>query len=252
MPHTARAMSASGYYHVVPKGIAGQLLFGDDADRRSYLKLLGQAKEKTGIRIHAYCIMSNHVHLVVENADGALGSAMKYLDERYGTYYAEKIGRSDGVFRKPFWSEPIEDDARLLCAVRYVHANPAAAGICHASVYPWSSVGDYLSGPGHTSNVCAVPGIAETSVVLDLLGGRAGFIEWSKPKESTALPFLGSTLKRHLTMDEALCIATAVLGHDPRSGSTINEAQLLLSRGFSVSQIERLTGITRYQILKKR
>ncbi len=248
MPRVPRKKSESGYYHVVPKGIAGQTVFGDDQDRMLYLKWLSEAKAETGFVLHSYCLMGNHVHLAIEDPSCRLSEAMKYVHERYGMYFSEKIGRHDGIFRRPFWSEPIEDDGRLLCTVRYIHANPAAAGICRASAWPWSSVGDYLGKDDLANGGPAIPGLAETSVALDLLGGRKGFVEWSLPEKSTALPFFDSGLRNHLTDDEAIRVAFVVLGHDPRKGCTIDEAKLLLSRGFSIPQVERITGITRYRL----
>lgn len=242
MPHRARQKSESGYYHVVPKGIADQLIFEDDLDRSLYLELLRKAKAETGIRVHAYCLMSNHVHLVVEDPDDKLSEFMKYLTERYAMHYAQQIGRTGGVFRKPFWSEPIELDEYLLCAVRYVHANPAAAGICPASAYEWSSAKDYL---GRASE------ITDTDMVLDMLGGREGFIEFSKASNATALPFPGSGLARHLSDDEALAIAKDVLGADGVNLATCDRKArdagiaLLAERGFPISQISRVTGVGR-------
>ena len=250
MPKAARKRSESGYYHVVPKGIAGQTIFGDDQDRRLYLKWLAEAKAETGFVLHSYCLMGNHVHLAIEDPSDRLSEAMKYVHERYGMYYSEKIGRHDGAFRKPFWSEPIEDDGRLLCTVRYIHANPAAAGICSASAWPWSSIGDYLGKDDPENDGPAVPGLVETSVALDLLGGRKGFVEWSLPDRLTALPFSDSALKNHLTDDEAIRLATAILGHDPRRGCTMEEARLLLARDFNVRQIERVAGVSRYRLQK--
>ena len=242
MPHTARLISESGYYHVVPKGIADQLIFENDDDRSLYLELLRKAKLETGIRIHAYCLMSNHVHLVIEDERGKLSEAMKYLTERYAMYYAQQIGRTGGVFRKPFWSEPIKTDEHLLCAVRYVHANPAAASICAASQYEWSSAKDYL---GRSTE------ITDTDMVLDMLDGRDGFIEFSKAERATALPFPGSILTNHLTDDEALAIAKGILGQNGINLAACDNSvraksiSLLSERGFSVPQIVRITGVSR-------
>lgn len=251
MPHTARRRGSSGFYHVVPKGIGGQSIFGSDSDRNRYLELLSEAKDQTGIRVYAYCLMSNHVHYLIEDARGnseriageSISDALKYVHERYGMQYANIIGRRDGVFRKPFWSEPVETNGHLLCAIRYIHNNPAAAGLCSAFRYAWSSAGDYLGIPG----AC---GIADTDLVLGMLGGRKGFLEWSARGRSTAHPFPGSKLRSHLTDDEAIRIACDVLGHDPRNATTPAEARLLLERGFYPSLIERITGLTRYQIRK--
>lgn len=242
MPKAARQRSESGYYHVVPKGIADQLIFENDDDRSMYLELLRKAKAETDVKIHAYCLMSNHVHLVVEDERGKLSEFMKYVTERYAMYYAQQIGRTGGIFRKPFWSEPIESDEYLLCAVRYVHANPSAAGICAASRYEWSSAKDYL---GRQTE------ITDTEMVLEMLGGRAGFIEFSKPSNATALPFPKSGLAHHLSDDEALVIAKAILGDTGINLAACDKASrdagiaLLSERGFSVPQISRITGVGR-------
>ena len=242
MPHIARQKGESGYYHVVPKGIADQLIFENDDDRSMYLELLRKAKAETGVKLHAYCLMSNHVHLVVEDPGGKLSEFMKYVTERYAMYYAKQIGRTGGVFRKPFWSEPIESDEYLLCAVRYVHANPAAAGICAASHYEWSSAKDYL---GRSTE------ITDTSMVLEMLGGREGFIEFSKPSNATASPFPGSRLSGHLSDDEALVIAKAILGDMGINLAACDKAAraagitLLAEKGFSIAQISRITGVAR-------
>ena len=240
LPHNARNRSESGYYHVVPKGIADQLIFEDDLDRSMYLELLRKAKAETGVMLHAYCLMSNHVHLVVEDANGKLSEFMKYLTERYAMYFSKQIGRTGGVFRKPFWSEPIESGEHLLSAARYVHANPAAAGICPASAYEWSSAKDYL---GRETE------ITDTGTVLDMLGGRDGFIEFSKPSHTTATPFPGSMLTHHLSDDEALAIAKAVLGDKGINLAACDKDSrrtgiaLLAERGFPVAQIARITGV---------
>ena len=242
MPKTRRVISGSGYYHVVPKGIANQLIFENDLDRSLYLELLRKAKAETGVKIHAYCLMSNHVHLVVEDQDGKLSEFMKFVTERYAMHYAQQIGRTGGIFRKPFWSEPIESDEHLLCAVRYVHANPAAAGICAASQYEWSSAKDYL---GRSTE------ITDTEMVLDMLDGRDGFIEFSKANNATALPFPGSGLAHHLSDEEALAIAKNILGADGVNLAACDaetraaSIALLAERGFSITQISRLTGIGR-------
>ncbi|MDO5106864.1 MAG: transposase [Coriobacteriaceae bacterium] len=242
MPHIARTKSESGYYHVVPKGIADQLIFEDDLDRSMYLELLRKAKAEAGVKLHAFCLMSNHVHLVVEDEHDKLSEFMKYVTERYAMYYAQQIGRTGGIFRKPFWSEPIESDEYLLCAVRYVHANPAAASICPASAYEWSSAKDYL---GRSTEV------TDTGMVLDMLGGRDGFVEFSKPSHTTATPFPGSSLTNHLSDDEALAIAKAVLGADGINLAACDKSvriagiTVLAERGFSIAQISRITGVAR-------
>ncbi|MDO4404606.1 MAG: transposase [Atopobiaceae bacterium] len=244
MPHGARKRSKSGYYHIVPKGIADQIIFENDADRELYVRLLYEAMRQGNLLLHAYVLMSNHTHLIVEDTGAGIADAMKYLHERYGTHFAEKTGRTGGILRRPYWSEPIETNNHLLCAVRYVHANPSAAGICPASAYAWSSAKDYLGRDG----------IAYTETVLDMLGGRNGFIEWSKASNGTAVPFSGSKLTAHLSDSEALEIARGIMQCNDTNLAKIDEEKRdeivvnLHERGFSNRQITRITGVGPYVI----
>ena len=244
MPHAARKKSESGYYHVVPKGIGDQLIFLDDGDRRLYLKLLSEAARANKVGVIAYCLMSNHVHLILDNPHDGLAATMKHVNERYAMHLSATTGRRGGIFVKPFWSEPIENDAYLLCAVRYTHANPEAAGICGAMAYDWSSAKDYLGRDG----------LADTSMVLDMLGGRNGFVEFSQAANATCMPFPGSRLKGHLHDEEAVRLATAILGFDPGKLKTLGREErtahvrLLASRGFPVRQLTRITGLGKHEI----
>ena len=248
MPHLARRKSESGYYHVVPKGLGDQIIFEDDADRQKYVDLLGEAKEETGIRIHAYCLMSNHVHLVLEDTDDKMAEMLKYVHERYAVYFSNRTGRKGGVFRKPYWSEPIEKDAYLLCAVRYVHANPAAAGICAASAYRWSSARDYLGRREY--------GITDTDMILGMCNGVEEFIRFSQSRNWTLYPFEGSRLKYHLSDDEAVRIAKGIVGERVVSLKTCEATErrkavmALSAQGFSIDRITRLTGLGRREIVR--
>jgi len=135
----------------------------------------------------------------------------------------------------------VDNDAYLLCAVRYVHANPAAAGVCPASAYEWSSAKDYLGRYG----------IADTKMVLDMLGGREGFIEWSRPSKSTFHAFPGSSLTGHVSDDEAMAIACSIVGKEGVIGfhSLGQEGRAvvlssLIERGVPVRQAGRLLGVS--------
>lgn len=240
MPHSARKLSESGFYHVVSKGIVDQIIFESDVDRRYYLKLLLDGQSHAGVVLHAYCIMSNHVHLIPQANGDALAPFMKYVDERYAMYYANKTGRSGGVYKKPFWSEPIGTDEYLLCAVRYVHANPAVAGLCSAFSYEWSSAREYLGRKG----------IANTNMVLGMCGGPEGFKKFSQDSLYPGEAFPGSRLNEHLTDDEAMRIAKEVLGKDHLSALHTfarpikkNAVIVLRKAGLKGKQIARVTGL---------
>ncbi len=241
----ARKTAESGFYHVVTKGEADKTLFFDDADRELYLEILRKVCKEHPLLLRAYCLMSNHTHLLIEDTEQALSDAMKQLNERYAWHFQQKTHRTGHVFKNRYWSEPVEDEAYLLCAMRYIHANPAAAGICKASAYPWSSAKDYLGRKG----------ITDTDLMLDMLNGRDGFIAYSLQEPLRANPFPGSRLKQHQTTDELKNIACSIVG-DPRSLHALapekrrEVVRLMHQSGFSGAEIAEVSGLTRSTVYK--
>ena len=114
MTHKPRQQSESGFYHVVTKGDGAQIVFESDRDRIRYLQKLADACDDFGTIIHAYCLMSNHVHLLVQDPKQNLGYFMKQLNERYAMYFRTITGRVGHIFQRPYWSEPIKTDEHFL------------------------------------------------------------------------------------------------------------------------------------------
>ena len=166
MTRSARERSESGFYHVVAKGNGGQNLFEDASDYRAFLELAAAAAEKCDILVYAYCLMSNHVHLLLEDRGNRLSDFMKSLITGYAMRFNAKTGHIGHVFQQRFKSQPVESETYLLQAARYIHNNPAKAGVCSADEYLWSSYHEYASG---------VRGITAVSLILELCGGREGF-----------------------------------------------------------------------------
>lgn len=164
----ARAVSESGFYHVILRGDGKRQIFEDDADRRAFLSLVECCLVARGVDVVAWCLMSNHVHLVVCDTEESLSEAVGSLAMRYARRFNSRTGHVGHVFQERFRSSPIESDAYLLEAVRYVHNNPEKSGICRAEEYTWSSYSEYVAG----SKIC------DTEVILDMLGGVEGFKEF--------------------------------------------------------------------------
>lgn len=245
MTHTQRKKSETGYYHVVTKGDGGQLLFESDADRVRFLSELEKAVDANKVAVHAYCLMSNHVHLIVEDRADELAGFMKQLNERYAMYYARRTGRVGHVFQSRFWSEPIASDEYFLAALRYVHANPEPAGMCRTCEYEWSSYNAYL---GKSAMV-------KTETALGILGSREAFERFHENAGQYVKPFPKSTLTKHLSYDELMRVAVNLVGRDTLNSlkamkphARQDYLQTLLSAGFTESQISRLTGIGRASI----
>lgn len=161
-----RKKAESGFYHVYFRGNNQAMLFDDNEDRFAFLDLLAGSSGKWGVTIIAWCLMGNHVHLVVEDERDTLGYMMQNLLGSYARSYNRRRGRSGHVFEGTYRSEPIEDEAYLLQVVRYVHGNPVEAGLCQRmSQYFWSSYREYVG----------TARIARTELLLEMLDGVEGF-----------------------------------------------------------------------------
>ena len=243
MPHTARKKSESTFYHVVTKGDGGQVIFESDADRKRYLELLEKAVGDHDVELHAFCLMDNHVHLLVRDNAGVLSAFLKQLDESYAMCFRKLTGRVGHVFQRRYWSEPVESDEHYLAALRYIHANPEPAGICAAKDYKWSSYGAYV---GKAKALAFVT----TDFALGLLGGAKEFAAFHKAGGRFATPFPGSALHRHLSSDELVQIAGELIGREalvtikrmkPRERAGL--LAKLADAGFTDGEIGRVTGL---------
>ena len=245
MPHTSRKRSESGFYHAIVKGDGEQIIFESDKDRVRFLHATETAVQDFDVRLHAYCLMSNHVHFLVEDPRGNLSPFMKQLNERYAMYFSETTGRIGHVFQRPFWSEPVGSNEYFLSALRYIHNNPEVAGICPASDYRWSS---------YQAHLTESP-LVEVAFTRNLLGGVRRFEEFSAAPCNQVLPFPESKLKCHLSYDELLRIAWSTIGREtlntlkaipPQERAPLIRA--LREAGLSVREIARFSGLGRSSV----
>ena len=155
MARPLRIEYAGAVYHVMARGNQGQAIFCDDKDRQRFLETLGQACEKTGWRIHAYVLMGNHYHLLVETPEGNLVAGMKWLQ---GTYTQRHNGRHKvfgHLFQGRYKAVVIDGQSPGYFEVvgTYIHLNPARAGLILPGEEPlrryrWSSYPWYLKPAG--------------------------------------------------------------------------------------------------------
>ena len=172
---------------------------------------------------------------------------MHVLATKYAGYFNSRTGHVGSVFDGRFKSVPIESDAQLIDAVRYIHDNPKKAGICPAADYPWSSFGEYVGVKGSW-------GLTEVDPVLDMLGGPDGFLAMTSELRPNQYCFRSG---KRIPEEDALEIARAALYPlDPRTlretfGFERGRALLALKdAGLTLKQIERVTGIGRYAVQK--
>ncbi|WP_243441152.1 transposase [Dethiobacter alkaliphilus] len=127
------------------RGVNKTLIFLDEEDKRYFLQVLFKVQKISGFILFAYCIMDNHVHLVIKEGDELLPEIMKRINVRYATYFNKKYGRVGYLFQSRYRSETIETDSRLIECIRYVHNNPCKAYLVHQpDGYLWSSYRAYL------------------------------------------------------------------------------------------------------------
>lgn len=141
MPRRARLALPQVPLHLIQRGNNRQACFFADEDYRSYLEWLAQYAEKTGCRVHAYVLMTNHVHLLIsaERAESP-GALMKALGQRYVQYVNRTYQRSGTLWEGRFRSCPVQEDCYLLACQRYIELNPVRAGmVAHPAEYRWSS-----------------------------------------------------------------------------------------------------------------
>ena len=132
-------------YHVILRGNAGEPIFFDDRDRYRLYLILQYAVETFHCRIHAFCLMRNHLHLVVQVDTVPLSRIMQNVSLRYTKWINFAQSRTGHLFQGRYKALLIDADAYLLELVRYVHLNPVRVGaVASAEEYPWSSHRGYL------------------------------------------------------------------------------------------------------------
>jgi len=145
MPRVSRKKSQSKIYHIMLRGINQQSIFEDDGDYDKFMDILSTYKRDIGYEIYAYCLMGNHVHLLMKEGKEEISNTMKRIGTSYVHWYNWQYDRKGHLFQDRFKSEAVENDTYLLTALRYVHQNPVKAGLAkNGADYKWSSYMEYI------------------------------------------------------------------------------------------------------------
>ncbi|WP_458453985.1 transposase [Methanobrevibacter sp.] len=144
MPRQARTKSNSGIYHIMLRGINQQQIFEDEQDYKRFLKILEECKAICEYKIYAYCLMGNHIHLLLETGKEDCSLVMKRICTRFVYWYNLKYNRVGHLFQDRYRSEPVEDESYLVMATVYIHQNPMKSGITKGLSYKYSSYDNYI------------------------------------------------------------------------------------------------------------
>lgn len=142
MPRMGRVVLANYPHHVVQRGHNRQMVFAADEDYQRYIADLRELKDVFGVKVYAYCLMTNHVHLLLAPGDSVtgLGQLMKALAARATRYRNRLEGRTGTLWESRYKSSVVQTDAYLLACCRYIELNPVRARMVGDAVdYPWSS-----------------------------------------------------------------------------------------------------------------
>lgn len=239
MSRVQREISPTGYYHVTLWGNGRQILFEDDADRRKYLHLMAESVRSAGGRIIVWCLMSNHVHVVIVDPQAKLSDMVHDFAGAYARRFNAKTGHVGSVYQGRFHSVAITSEEQLLQTARYVHDNPVRAGIAAADEYEWNSFGEYVGNSPFA--------ISDVSVLLEMLGGVEGFLEFSR-SGAHAVNYLRTGRRisdrdvRKAAKDALGEISPLEIKSTPQE-ERVEALAKLRAIGLSWRQIEMLTGI---------
>jgi REP element-mobilizing transposase RayT len=145
MARKPRVHYPGALYHAILRGNSGQTIFFDDNDRTRFYLLIQEGVERFGHRIHAFCLMTNHVHLAIQIADISLSRILQNLSFRYTRWVNWRQGKTGHLFQGRYKAVLIDADTYLQELTRYIHLNPVRAGMVRETEkYPWSSYRAYL------------------------------------------------------------------------------------------------------------
>ncbi|MHC1714392.1 MAG: transposase [Acidaminococcaceae bacterium] len=168
MSRQNRVKSVSGFYHVMVRGINKNDLFLEDEDKEYFLQVLANKKEQCNFLLPAYCLMDNHVHMLIKEQTIGLPDIMKRVNVSYAGYFNRKYERVGPLFQGRYKSEHVEDEKYFLAVARYIHQNPMKAGMVSApESYKWSSYRDYINIERQTK-------LVDTENVLELFSCKRG------------------------------------------------------------------------------
>ncbi len=159
MARQPRIEYQGAFYHVTSRGNLKQNIFFDDADRKKLLEILKRIKARYSYILHAYALMDNHYHFLIETPLANLNQVMHNINTSYTVYINKRHDRSGHLFQGRYKAILVEKDSYLLSLSRYTHLNPVRAGIVYRpEEYQWSSYREFIGYPG--------PGVVHTADAL--------------------------------------------------------------------------------------
>jgi len=247
VPRAPRTKSKSGTYHVIMRGINRQSIFEDIEDREKFIQTLQRYKDICQFKLYAYCLMDNHIHLLLKVDKEPLETVFRRICGSYVLFYNNKYDRSGNLFQDRFKSEPVEDDKYFLTAFRYILRNPVKAGIVtKIENYRWTNYVDYFEQSNMTDSDFVIDIFnKDKNKGLEILLGYVNTENDDKcmeigDRQSIRDDDARKIIKDHCKVEQG--IELQKLDIDERDTYL---RDLKKEYGLSIRQIARLTGISR-------
>lgn len=145
MPRPKRIDFPGAFHHVFNRGISKKTICFSEFHKSFFLDLIELTCEKYPIEVHAYCLMSNHYHLLMKSVEPCLSDAMRFFGSRFSVQINKDLNADGALFRSRFKSILVDTERYLLQLSRYIHMNPVEAGYCNLpEEYEWSSFRQFL------------------------------------------------------------------------------------------------------------
>jgi len=240
MPRTGRIKSTTGIFHVVETGINRQQIYEDDEDNRKFLKTISDCKEVSKFSLYGYCLMGNHVHILLKEGEESLDLIFKRIGARYVFWYNWKYGRCGHLFQDRFKSEVVESDVHFIVVLRYIHQNPLMAGLCDSiGKYKWSSYNEYIQQCGFIDREFAMGLIGESNYESFMNEHKDDkCLEYSNPVDRLTDEELTKIL------EENFKIKAIMIQSEPKERRNHMLATALKIKGVSIRQLARVTGVS--------
>ncbi|MDP4086779.1 MAG: transposase [Bacillota bacterium] len=253
MPRKAREKSSNDTYHIMLRGINKQTIFEDDEDKTRFLNTLKRYKEISKYQLYGYCLMDNHIHLLIKELEEPISESIKRISSSYVYWYNMKYERCGHLFQERFKSENVESIVYFLTVLRYIHQNPVKAGLAkNVFECEWTSINEYL----HKVK------IVDIDKVLCLFSPyRASAIKlfvnyMKKPSDDQCLDF---KVKVRITDSEVIeylhklgIKSVSLLQQMEKENRDTTIAMLKELNGVTVRQLSRITGISKSTIQRIR
>lgn len=231
MSRKAREKGESGIYHIMLRGANRQLIFHEDEDSRTFLETVGKYCENSETKVYGWCLMDNHVHLLLGEGNEELSVTMKRIGVSFVWYYNFKYKTTGHLFQDRFRSENVESNEYLLTVIRYIHQNPLKAGMVkRVDDWKWSSCHGYYG-----NNSCDLASL-DTKLILGMFSAEkhiaiAGFKNFNEAETNDKC--LDEDLRPRITDEDARQEIIKQIG------------------GIQIAQVKCLPKVERDELLRK-